>query len=224
MTDEEKAEEYVDKILSDSKYPFIFNKEKVKAYIIKVYLDSLKVCEEAYNKGLAEGRKEIEQWKQEWQDAQIKANEEGFARTTLQIKCTNLEKEIEEQKDRNVEIEKILEKANSELSKESLNCMELSKVNEELKKDKEYLDKVNNEQTEVILKLQEQIEQLSNDNHVLKTSFITQQEQIEKMKCCMNCKKMRTCLQYIKLFKLQVPDEILVDYGCIDGEKWECIE
>lgn len=49
-------------------------------------------------------------------------------------------------------------------------------------------------------------------------------EQIEKMECCMNCNKMRTCLQYIKLFKLQVPDEILVDYGCIDGKKWECIE
>lgn len=61
MTDEEKAEEYADKILFDSKYPFIFNKEKVKAYIIKVYLDSLKCCEEAYNKGLAEGRKEFEE-------------------------------------------------------------------------------------------------------------------------------------------------------------------
>lgn len=57
MTDEEKAEEYADKILFDSKYPFIFNKEKVKAYFIKVYLDSLKCCEEAYNKGLAEGDK-----------------------------------------------------------------------------------------------------------------------------------------------------------------------
>ena len=39
MTDEEKAEEYADKVLFDSKYPFIFNKEKVKAYIIKVYLE-----------------------------------------------------------------------------------------------------------------------------------------------------------------------------------------
>ena len=61
MTDEEKAEEYADKILFDSKYPFIFSKEKVKAYIIKVYLDSLEFCEEAYNKGLAEGRKELEE-------------------------------------------------------------------------------------------------------------------------------------------------------------------
>lgn len=56
MTDEEMAEEYADKILFDSKYPFIFNKEKVKAYIIKVYLDSLKCCEEAYNKGLKAGK------------------------------------------------------------------------------------------------------------------------------------------------------------------------
>lgn len=63
MTDEEKAEEYADKILFDSKYPFIFNKEKVKAYILKVYLDSLKCCEEAYNKGLAEGRKKLEKEK-----------------------------------------------------------------------------------------------------------------------------------------------------------------
>ena len=61
MTDEEKAEEYADKILFNSKHPFIFNKEKVKAYIVKVYLDSLKCCEEAYNKGLAEGRKEFEE-------------------------------------------------------------------------------------------------------------------------------------------------------------------
>lgn len=42
------------------------------------------------------------------------------------------------------------------------------KENEELRKDKEWLDNTNNEQTLVILKLQ---------------------EQIEKMKCCGNCKK-----------------------------------
>lgn len=57
MTDEEeKAEEYADKLLSDPKYLFIFSKEEVKAFIIKVYLDSLKCCEIAYNKGLAEGK------------------------------------------------------------------------------------------------------------------------------------------------------------------------
>lgn len=58
MTDEEKAEWYADKILSDSKYPFIFSKEKVKAYIIKVYLDSLKCCENAYYTGFSDGRNE----------------------------------------------------------------------------------------------------------------------------------------------------------------------
>lgn len=63
----------------------------------------------------------------------------------------------------------------------------LKKENEELKKDKEWLDNTNNEQTVVILELQQQIEQLSNDNYVLKTAFITQKEQNEKMKCCGNC-------------------------------------
>ena len=41
---------------------------------------------------------ELELWKQEWQDAQIKANEEGFARTMLQIKNKELEKENEQLK------------------------------------------------------------------------------------------------------------------------------
>lgn len=44
---------------------------------------------------------------------------------------------------------------------------QLEKENEELKKDKEYLDKVNNEQTKIILQLN---------------------KQIEKMKCCFTCK------------------------------------
>ena len=43
--------------------------------------------------------KELELWKQEWQDAQIKANEEGFARTMLQIKNKELEKENAELKE-----------------------------------------------------------------------------------------------------------------------------
>lgn len=48
--------------------------------------------------------------------------------------------------------------------------IELEKENAELKKDKEWLDNTNNEQTEVILELQ---------------------EQIEKMKNCSNCKHLR---------------------------------
>ena len=77
MTDKEMAEEYADKILSNSKYPFIFNKEKVRAYIIKVYLDSLKYCKEAYNKGFAVC------WKE---NAELKAQIE-------QMKCCSNEQE-----------------------------------------------------------------------------------------------------------------------------------
>ena len=86
MTDEEKAEEYMHK-----KGLLYFDKNsiyKVRTYYMyKAYLD-----------GLAAGRKELEQWKQEWQDAQIKANEEGFERTILQIKYLELEKENAELK------------------------------------------------------------------------------------------------------------------------------
>lgn len=81
MTDKEMAEEYVDKILSNSKYPFIFSKEKVRAYIIKVYLDSLKCCEEAYNKGLAVG------WKE---NAELKAQIEQMKRCS---NCKNNNKQ-----------------------------------------------------------------------------------------------------------------------------------
>lgn len=49
------------------------------------------------------------------------------------------------------------------------------KENAELKKDKEWLDNTNNEQTEVILKLN---------------------EQIEKMKCCGNCKFQKNGMDY----------------------------
>ncbi|MCQ2086509.1 MAG: hypothetical protein MJZ37_00335 [Bacilli bacterium] len=51
--------------------------------------------------------------------------------------------------------------------------------------EKEYKEKCNNmfAKNSILLhridELKEQIEQLSNDNHVLKTSFIMQQEQIE---------------------------------------------
>lgn len=42
-----------------------------------------------------------------------------------------------------------------------------------------------------IEELQKQVEQLSNDNHVLKTAFITQRKLIEELKCCENCSKYR---------------------------------
>lgn len=61
----------------------------------------------------------------------------------------------------------------------------------ELKKDKEWLDNTNNEQTEVILKLN---------------------EQIEKMKCCENCKKERLCRRE------------RITYGLGRCEEWEIKE
>lgn len=84
----------------------------------------------------------------------------------------------------------------------TINCENLEKENEQLK---------------------QQIEQLSNDNHVLKTAFITQQEQIDKLKCCYNCKYGR--IYFVK--------EIIVD--CLvnkvnpnnkyeNCDKWELAE
>lgn len=67
----------------------------------------------------------------------------------------------------------------------------------QLKKDKEYLDNINNEQTEVILQFNEQIEQLSNDNRVLRTALFTQKIQVEKMKCCGNCKHYKQTSNYL---------------------------
>lgn len=60
-----------------------------------------------------------------------------------------------------------------------------------------------------IEELKEQVEQLSNDNHVLKTAFIEQQEQIEKMKCCGNCKD-----ELKQYDRGGCPD-------CVDLSKWE---
>lgn len=73
MTDEEKkAEEYADKMLSNPNYPFIFSKEEVKVCIIKVYLDSLKCCENAYNKGFAEGKPKWHDLREDPNDLPIK--------------------------------------------------------------------------------------------------------------------------------------------------------
>lgn len=64
---------------------------------VKVINEQKKLLAE-YEKENAELKQQIEQWKQEWQDAQIKANEEGFTRTQLQIKYKDLEKENAELK------------------------------------------------------------------------------------------------------------------------------
>lgn len=84
-----------------------------------------------------------------------------------------------------------------------------------------------------IEELKEQVEQLSDDNHVLKTAFIEQQEeikslseenrglkdtvitlrkQIKKMKCCGNCKD-----ELKQYDRGGCPD-------CVDLSKWELAE
>lgn len=83
---------------------------------------------------------------------------------------------------------------------------ELEKENEELKKDKEYLDNTNNEQTEVILKLS---------------------EQIEKMKCCSNCSNFNSgnCK-----FSLRIKNDVTTfvkmheDFFCVNYDKWKLAE
>jgi len=68
--------------------------------------------------------------------------------------------------------------------------------NADLEKDKEYLDKVNNEQTEVILKLN---------------------EQIEKMKCCGNCGNERCTSKYRGNSCYHRQED---GYACADNEDW----
>lgn len=83
-----------------------------------------------------------------------------------EIKVIMLEEEIEELKELHESdkesLQLIFDKANEQIDKLNLQNQrlnELKKQNEELKADKKYLDNVNNEQTEVILKLNKQIEQ-----------------------------------------------------------------
>lgn len=125
---------------------------------------SLQETIEAIELGLAEGRKELEQWKQEWQDTQIKANEEGFARTTLQIKYAELQKEnaklreyakflqgtycgidreLAELKKENTELLESCRDKDRQLNKWFISYNEVIKENEELKKQEEiFLDRI----------------------------------------------------------------------------------
>lgn len=88
MVGEEKAQEYADEMLSNSKHLFIFSKKKVKACIIKVYLDSLKCCKESYDKGVAEG---YEQGKNNERELQC-------GKKNYEKDIANLKKEIEDLK------------------------------------------------------------------------------------------------------------------------------
>ena len=78
------------------------------------------------------------------------------------------------------------------------NLAELEKENAELKKDKEGLDNTNNEQTRVILELQEHIIKVENDSnnceHWSYTRIKQLEAQIERMKCCGNCKHREDCV------------------------------
>lgn len=135
MTDEEKAEEiikekYCNNCEERETFPDIYNCSN------KEHCDDYYLLKEGILLGLAEGRKELEQWKQEWKDAQIKANEEGFARTTLQIKYAELQKE-------NTELLESCRDKDRQLNKWFISYNEVIKENEELKKQEEiFLDRI----------------------------------------------------------------------------------
>lgn len=101
---------------------------------------------------------------------------------------------------------------------------DLAKENEELKKDKEYLDNVNNKQIEVIIKLNEQIEKMKAQIKPLEDRICSLrrknrslENKIEKMKCCGNCKhfdiddneRLNCVLQFIH---------------CTNRDEWELAE
>ena len=102
MTDEEKAEEYANDKVHHSE--ILGERNRLK----QAFIDGA-------NFGYDKGKKELEQWKQEWQDAQIKANEEGFTRTILQIKYSELEKE-------NARLSKMLNEAIDFIEQEDMQC------------------------------------------------------------------------------------------------------
>lgn len=86
-----------------------------------------------------------------------------------------------------------LEKRIFELEKEKF---ELQEENEQLNNElQDYQFNYDNikELSKEIAELKAEINQLSNDNHVLKTSFIIQKEKIEKMKTLFEIIKNRSC-------------------------------
>lgn len=105
---------------------------------------------EGYKDGLAEGEKigKEEQWK---------ATEKAQKKTSARIR---VEKENAELKEKLKGFENGDVAWQGDMDKTIKQNLELKSQIEELKKDKEYLDKVNDEQTGVILKLNEQIEKM----------------------------------------------------------------
>lgn len=185
MTDEEKAEEiikekYCNNCEERETFPDIYNCSN------KEHCDDYYLLKEGILLGLAEGRKELEQWKQEWKDAQIKANEEGFARTTLQIKYAELQKENAKLREyakflqgaycgikkENTELLESCRDKDRQLNKWFISYNEVIKENEELKKQEEiFLDR--------LLILQKTNGSLTDKINAL-------EQQIEKLKCCGN--------------------------------------
>lgn len=104
-------------------------------------------------------------------------------KTELENKVTELEKEIDYYKSRECHWDEIEEDAKR-----------IAEENEKLKKDKEWLDNTNNEQTEVILKLQ---------------------AQIKKMKCCRNCKHFN---------QVEIHCDLYAKYECVNLDKWKLAE
>ena len=99
------------------------------------------------------------------------------------------------------EIKNRLSDIGAKVGELALNYIEnLEKENKELKKDKEWLDDTNNEQTEVILKLN---------------------EQIEKMKCCGNCKHNYFDNEEIRHCDVLNQHQMVVFKKC---DKWELAE
>ena len=73
------------------------------------------------DKQIEELKKENEEWKTEWNDQVIKANEEGFARTQLQIKNKELEADNDARKfamAMSEKVEKKLREENAELKEQ----------------------------------------------------------------------------------------------------------
>lgn len=120
-----------------------------------------------YEQGLAEGRNE----------------QRRLQIAYLENKVTELEKEIDYYKSRECHWDEIEEDAKR-----------IAEENEKLKKDKEWLDNTNNEQTEVILKLQ---------------------AQIKKMKCCRNCKHFN---------QVEIHCDLYAKYECVNLDKWKLAE
>lgn len=152
MTDEERAEDYYE---DNECYSYLAEIEDfeevfgfVKDRVIHAYLD-----------GLTEGRKENEKLKTELMH--LKGCEQCKDRPKGEL-ATVCPTEYEQHC----------------IGQKMTYIKELEEENAELKKDKEWLDKTDNEQTEVILNLY---------------------AQIGKMKCCANCKLFDDCAgDYLK--------------------------